>query len=204
MKLALCLCLSVLASTPALAAPYQCTEVIGVSVTGDWYNAGFEEGIEGSRWQVKWRTHAFIENWADPKSDLWAVAPQSPCAQRSKSPDHVIFTGVNWTFTTRAQWEEKFTAVVATLKQKYPGLKRIDLLTMLRGPKNQTCGDPKTVVAPYIDEAIAAVVAKNPALVFAAPKVEVATCEVFTKGGPHYPPEKMPAVAKLYRAQLAR
>jgi hypothetical protein len=183
---------------------YRCTQIMGVSVTGDWFNAGFEQGLENGRWQALWRTKAFIELWADPKSELWSLPPQSPCAHGSQSPDHVIFTGVNWTFTTRAQWEEQFTAVVANLEQKYPGIKRIDLLTMLRGPKNQSCGNPKTVVAPAIDEAIAAVVAKNPGLVFAAPRVEVASCDVFIEGGPHYPDDKMPAVARLYRAQLAR
>jgi unsaturated rhamnogalacturonyl hydrolase len=197
----------ILANRPAVAkapaaSPYACTEVIGVSVTGDWFNAGFEEGLENSKWQVRWKAHAFIEQWADGQNALWTMPPQSPCAARSNDPDHVIFTGVNWQYKTQAEWEQKYTEVVEVLKKKYPGLKRIDLLTMLRGPQNHTCGSTMTVVEPFIDGAVASVVAKYPGLVFAAPKVETPTCEIFTKGGPHFTPAGMSAAAKLYNASL--
>lgn len=172
-------------------------------MTGDWFQAGFEQGIDGDRWQALSRSHAFIELWADPRSDLWSLPPQSPCATRARDPDRVIFTGVNWEYTTRAQWEAQLDAVVITIKGKYPGVRRIDLLTMLRGPGNRTCGDPKTVVAPYIDEAIAAVVARRAPLVFAGPKVETETCGPFIKGGPHYTEEGKAEVARLYRQALA-
>jgi unsaturated rhamnogalacturonyl hydrolase len=189
------------AMTPAPAA-FTCTEVLGVSVTGDWFTHGFEDGLDSSRWQVRWKAHAFIEQWADPKSELWTQAPQSPCAARSNDPDHVIFTGVNWQYKTQAEWEQKYVAVVETLKSKYPGLRRIDLLTMLRGPQNKSCGSTMTVVEPFIDAAVASVVVKYPGLVFAAPKVETPTCEIFTKGGPHFTPAGMQAAAKLFNARL--
>ncbi len=186
-----------------VAAPmYTCTQVIGVSVTGDWFNAGFEDGLDGGRWQVLWRGQAFIDLWADPKSDLWSLAPQSPCTSGSANPDRVIFTGVNWEHKTAAQWEQRFTAVVDTIRGKYPAVKRIDLLTMLRAPGNKSCGNPKTVVEPYIDEAIAAVAARSPGLVFAGPKVEADGCDVFTKGGPHYTDAGKAAVARAYNRHL--
>jgi hypothetical protein len=181
---------------------FVCTQIMGVSVTGDWFGAGFEEGIDGSRWQALWRSHAFVEQWADPASDLWAMKPQSPCAKRSDNPDRVIFTGVNWEYKTREAWQEKLAAVVATIRKKYPGVRRIDLLTMLRAPGNQSCGSEMTVVAPYVDAAVAAVVAASPGLVFAGPKVTIDTCDVFTKGGPHFTDAGMAAVARLYREQL--
>src|SRR5688572_23718258 len=56
---------------------FKCTQVMGVSVTGDWFNAGFETGLDGNRWQVKWRKHAFIEFWADPNNEIWSVPIQS-------------------------------------------------------------------------------------------------------------------------------
>jgi rhamnogalacturonyl hydrolase YesR len=197
----------ILASRPAPVAkadssPFTCTEVIGVSVTGDWFNAGFEEGLDNSRWQVRWKAHAFIEQWADAQSALWAMPPQSPCAARSNDPDHVIFTGVNWQYKSEAEWQQKYTEVVEVLRKRYAGLKRIDLLTMLRGPQNHTCGSSMTVVEPYIDQAVAAVVAKYPGLVYAAPKIETPTCEIFTKGGPHFTPAGMAAAAKIYNTQL--
>jgi hypothetical protein len=186
------------------AADFVCTEVLGVSVTGDWFGAGFEKGIDDGRWQVRWRTHAFLELWADPANDLWALPAQSPCTQRSADPDRVIFTAVNWEYKTRPEWEAKLDAVVATLRAKRPGARRIELMTMLRGPGNRTCGDYRSVVQPYIDEAIAAVAARHPGLVVAAPRVELATCEPFLKGGPHYTEAGMAAVAQAYRDQLAR
>src|SRR5205814_7748100 len=82
----------------ALPARFACTQVIGVSVTGDWFQAGFEQGIDGDRWQALSRSHAFIELWADPRSDLWSLPPQSPCATRAGDPDRVIFTGVTWEY----------------------------------------------------------------------------------------------------------
>ena len=183
---------------------FVCTEILGVSVTGDWFGAGFEKGIDDGRWQARWRTHAFIELWADPASDVWALPALSPCRQRSSDPDRVIFTAVNWEYKTRKEWETTLDAVVATLVVERPGARRIELMTMLRGPGNRTCGDDKTVVQPYIDEAIAAVAARHPGLVVAAPKVELATCDAFSKGGPHYTDAGMATVADAYRQQLAR
>jgi len=182
---------------------FVCTEVLGVSVTGDWFGAGFESGIDGSRWQARSRSHAFVELWADPASDLWTLPAQSPCARRSDDPDRVIFTAVNWEWKTREEWEARLEAALATIRAKRPGTRRIELMTMLRGPGNQTCGSEMTVVQPYVDEAIAAVVARHPGLVFAAPKVFLKTCEPFLKGGPHYTEAGMATVAEAYREQLA-
>jgi hypothetical protein len=181
---------------------YVCTQIMGVSVTGDWFGAGFESGIDGGRWQTLWRTHAFLDLWADPESDLWSMKPQSPCAQRSDDPDRVIFTGVQWEYKTRAAWQEKLSAVVGVIRTKYPGVRRIDLLTMLRGPGNRTCGSDMTVVPPYVDEAVDAVAAGRPGLVFAGPRVETPSCDVFVKGGPHFTDAGMATVARLYRERL--
>jgi ketosteroid isomerase-like protein len=183
---------------------FVCTEVLGVSVTGDWFGAGFESGIDGSRWQARSRSHAFVELWADPASDLWALPPQSACTKRSDDPDRVIFTAVNWEWKTREEWESRLEGAVATIRAKRPGARRIELMTMLRGPGNQTCGSEMTVVQPYVDEAIAAVVARHPRLVFAAPKVFLKTCAPFLNGGPHYTDAGMAVVADAYREQLAR
>jgi lysophospholipase L1-like esterase len=181
---------------------FVCTEVIGVSVTGDWFGAGFEEGIDGDRWQVRWRKQAFLDQWVDPGGDLWTRPPQSACAARSENPDRVVFTGVHWEFKTREAWEEGLAAVVGTIRVKYSGVRRIELLTMLRGPGNRTCGSPMTVVEPYIDEAVERVVSRFPGLVFAGPRVEAPTCDVFTKGGPHFTDPGMADVARLYRGLL--
>jgi ketosteroid isomerase-like protein len=198
----LALALSVGPKTAA-ADDFVCTEVLGVSVTGDWFGAGFEKGIDDGRWQVRWRSKAFVELWADPASDLWALPPESACTKRSDDPDRVVFTAVNWEWKTREEWESRLEAAVATIRAKRPGARRLELMTMLRGPGNQTCGSEMTVVQPYVDQAIAAVAARHPGLVTVAPKVFLKTCEPFLKGGPHYTDTGMAVVAQAYREQLA-
>ena len=184
---------------------FVCNAMLGVSVTGDWYNAGFETGLNGDKWQLKWRTQTFVEQWADPKNDIWSQAFTSGCANGSANPDRVIFTGVNWTFTTESEWETQLTAVVQTLKAKYSALKEIDLMTMLRAPNNTMCGDPSVqatheqIVAPFIDQAIAAVVAKFPTLVRAAPKFYAPDCAVFLPDSPHFANGKAAVIAKVMR-----
>ena len=183
---------------------FTCTEVIGVSVTGDWFLAGFEDGLDGNRWQVRWRSKAFVDLWADPANELWSLPLQSACSERSQDPDRVIFTAVNWEYKTREAWEQALNAAVATFRSRYPGLRRIVVLTMLRAPGNQSCGSEMTVVQPYVDEAVANVVAKHPELVTAGPRVEALSCDIFTKGGPHFTEAGKAAVARLYQAALGR
>jgi hypothetical protein len=186
-------------------AGFTCTELIGVSVTGDWFGAGFEKLVDDARWQARSKHHAFIELWGDPKNPLWSDPIASPCAKNSSAPDRVVFTGVNWQYKTVDEWTAALTRAVDTIKARYPAVKRIELLTMLRGPGNKSCGnDQMTVVAPVVDEAVAKVVAAHPKLVTAGPKLEAPSCAVFTKGGPHYTPEGMQAVAKVYGAYYAK
>jgi hypothetical protein len=53
---------------------------------------------------------SFVEQWADPNDAVWSEPVMSACASGSTNPDRVIFTGVNWAFTTDAQWETQQTA----------------------------------------------------------------------------------------------
>jgi hypothetical protein len=90
--------------------------------------------------------------------------------------------------------------VVQNIKSKYSHVKRIDLLTMTRAPNNTACvsGNNQTVIASYVDSAIAAVAAANPTLVVAAPKFYAPSCDVFTSGGPHFTTAGMPIIAQVY------
>ena len=122
----------------------------------------------------------------------FGVKPVSPCVERSDHPDAWSSRACSGWWKTREAWQEASPRWSRTSAQRYPGVKRIDLLTMLRGPGNRTCGSEMTVVAPYVDEAVATVAAKFPGLVVAAPKVEVQSCDVFTKGGPHFTTREWP------------
>jgi hypothetical protein len=177
---------------------------MGVSVTGDWFGAGFEEAVDNSRWQALTRKHAFIELWGNPRDPIWSVPIVSPCAKNADAPDRILFTGVNWQYTTVDQWTSALSKAVEVLKSRYPRVRRIELLTMLRAPGNKSCGSDMTVVAPYVDEAVARVVAANRGLVRAAPRLEAPSCAVFTKGGPHFTEPGMKEVAKVYAAHYGK
>ena len=153
---------------------YLCNIVIGTSVVYDWFTSGFENGVDGSRWEGLASPQAgmsFIQMWNDANSALWTMAKLSPCTEHATTPDRAIFQGVNWEYTTAAQWVTQLDAAVKTLQAKFPGIKEIDLMTMLRAPNNMSCGSTETVVQPFIDEAIATVAAKYPGLVEIAPKI---------------------------------
>lgn len=87
-------------------------------------------------------------------------------------------------------------AFVTTALGRYPKLRELELFTVLRGPRNQTGGDPKSAVDPMIDAAIASVARAHPALVHAGPKLEAKDCSVFEKGGAHFTAEGKKVVAQ--------
>src|SRR5262245_44828412 len=107
--------------------------------------------------------------------------------------------------TTQPQWVTQVTGAINTLKAKYPGLKRIDLMTVIRGPGNALCPTPPAtgetiVIPPELDAALAAAATKFPNFVFAAPKFEAPNCAAFSGGGPHLTPAGNTAVAKTISA----
>jgi hypothetical protein len=194
------------------AAQFVCNQVTAMTLTREWYEAGFEQqpGIADERWQLKARQSGYITEWSNPNSNFWNQTPQSPCANGSASPDHVVLTVLSWRpacCSTQAEWEAQVTTAVNTLRSKYAGLKRIDLMTVVRGPGNKGCPAPP-VAGEYIampaelDGGLAAVAAKFPGLVFVGPKVEAPTCASLQGGGPHLTPEGNAAVAKAIAAHF--
>lgn len=183
---------------------FTCNQVTGVMVAGEWFRAGFEAdaGIVNGRWQAKTRHAGYITEWANPGSDYWAQALESPCTAGSTNPDHVVLSVVSWDCcTTQAEWEAKIDAAVSNFVAKYSALKRIDLLTVIRGPGNKNCPTPpapnQTISMPAeLDAAIAAIAAKRSGLVFAAPKFEAHDCSDFKGGGPHLTDAGNAVVAK--------
>jgi hypothetical protein len=183
-----------------------------MTLTREWYNAGFEQapGIVDARWQMKAKQSGYITEWANPNSDFWNQPLESPCAKGSESPDHVVLTVLSWTpacCTTPAEWEAVVSSAVTTMKAKYAGLKRVDLMTVVRGPGNGTCPAPPArgeyiAMPPEFDAGLAAVAAKFPGLVFVGPKTEAPSCAAFTGGGPHLTPAGNAEVAKAIAAQF--
>jgi hypothetical protein len=183
---------------------FTCNGMLGVSVNGDWFAAGFETVVDNAKWQLRWKTQSFVEQWADPNNAVWNEPLVSACANGSTNPDRVLFTGVNWTYTTAAEWVTQLTAVIENIKTKYTAVKEVDLMTMLRAPGNKVCGDPavaatkEQVTAPFLDEAIMTVAAKYPTLVRIAPPFYAPSCDVFLPNSPHYAAGKAAAVSKVF------
>jgi hypothetical protein len=165
--------------------------VIGLTVTSEWYLAGFENYVNNARWQIKWQAHSYVDLWADPNGAPWSAAIESPCASNSTSPDRIVFVVLSWNTMTQAQWETQITNALNTIKSKYTAVKRFDLMTNVRGPNNQACGastSGESVSVPAeLDAAIAAVAARpaNAGLVYAGPKFEADNCTAFDGAGPH-------------------
>jgi hypothetical protein len=195
----------------AAGAPqFVCNEVTAMTLTREWYQAGFEQspGIADGRWQLRARQSGYITEWSNPTSDFWNEQPQSPCANGSGSPDHVVLTVLSWTppcCTTQAEWETQIGKAVTTFQSKYAGLKRLDLMTVVRGPGNQGCTAPPArgeyIAMPQeFDAALTGVAAKFPGLVFVGPKIEAPSCAAFAGGGPHLTKEGNAEVAKAIAA----
>jgi len=189
---------------------FVCNQVTAMTLTREWYDAGFEQsgGRADDRWQLKARQSGYITEWSNPNSDFWNQQPQSPCTNGSASPDHVVLTVLSWTppcCTTQAEWETQVGKAVTTLQSKYAGVKRIDLMTVVRGPRNQGCPAPAArgeyIAMPQeFDAALAGVAAKFPRLVFVGPKIEAPSCAAFVGGGPHLTKEGNAEVAKAIAA----
>jgi len=157
-----------------------------VAVTSEWFEAGFERLVEDGRWEAITKPHTSLEQWADEHDSVWSLAPSSPCAAHAQAPERVLFTAMNWQYTTAAEWQAGLVGVVHATLAHFPGVQKIVLLTMIRAPGNRSCGNPMSVVQPFVDEAVSAVAAQFPERVQVGPKLEAPTCDVFKNGGPHF------------------
>ena len=123
--------------------------------------------------------------------------PSARHAKRARPlPDRVVFAALDWEMLTEGEWVTALTGAVNTIKLKYPGVRWIDLTTLIRCPGNQMC-NPKAkygpgantsasiqdcYVPPYEDSAIAKVAAAHPDFVGVGPKVEASACRVPVDG----------------------
>jgi hypothetical protein len=184
-----------------------------MTLAREWYEAGYEQnpGIVDDHWQLEAREQGYITEWANPDSDYWNEPLESPCADGSTNPDHVVLAILSWQPTccvTQADWEEPIGAAVTNIMSRYSALRRLDLMTVIRGPDNQLCPTPPTAgetisMPAELDAAIAAIAAQYPDQVFVAPKFEARDCAAFNGGGPHLTPAGNAAVAEDISAYFA-
>src|SRR5450755_2660561 len=99
---------------------FQCSLLLGVAVTSEWFEAGFERVVDDARWEAITKPHTSLDQWADPQNSVWSQTPTSPCTEHAQEPDRVLFTAMNWEYTTAAEWQAGLTAVVQTTLTRFP------------------------------------------------------------------------------------
>jgi len=172
------------------SGPFTCNQVTGGKLTEEWFAAGFENVVDNARWQVKWREDAYVEQWADLQSSFWSAQIDSACTNSTSAPDRLVFGTVSFKYKTQAEWRTGITQAVNNFKSTWPSVRRIDLVTQIRGPNNMLCPTAPTAgetiaVPPEQDAAMADVAAAFPGFVFVGPTVEAHACSEFQGGGPH-------------------
>jgi len=162
---------------------FTCSWVLGITTTGEWYNAGFEDVVDDGRWQITPIEMGHLEKWADPAHEIWQSPIQSACSQNSKLPDRIVFNATKYEWTTVEEFLPAYVAVVNNIKIKYPTVKRVDLITYGRAPGNVECVGANRPTYSYIkavqDTAAAMIPAMFPGFVFVAPKWEHKSCSDF-------------------------
>ncbi len=178
---------------------FVCTHVMGGSAIGQWWPY-FEPRLDSAHWQDVSVANAYVESWADPANALWATATASACTTDSLTPDRVLLVTYSATLNSMAMYEASITKAVATIKAKFAGVKRIELLTTLRSPNNQMCPGAAalTVVQPYVDQAVQTVAAQSGGLVTVGPKIAVPDCAAWQGATTNLTPAASMAVGPLY------
>jgi hypothetical protein len=206
--------------------PFTCTEIIGLGITNEWFSAGFlNDGVDKTKFELKFHHQGYVGAWADPNSPFWpnqgdpfnatAGSPiQSPCAKNSTTPDRVLFFAVDFDMVTEDEWVAALNRAIATIKMKYSqNLKWLDLSTNIRCPNDMMCNPSERYgsganldvsredcyVPPYVDSAIAKVVAANSNFVGLGPEPQASMCNP-TINGPHLSAASNVDVAKAIAA----
>jgi hypothetical protein len=199
-------------ATELSAGPYACTEYLGAYLSMEWWNLGFlqdasKDGIDQKTWQLKWHHHGHVLSWADPNSPFWSDtgdplndssgAPiDNPCMTDEHAPERVVMVTLSWEILDEQGWIDALEGDVATIKMKYPSVKWIDLMPMTRCPGDTHCNPNANYgpgadtdvsrqdcyVAPYVDSALAKVVANHPGSVGLGPVLSATMCQVPPNG----------------------
>jgi hypothetical protein len=161
----------------AAPASFACTELIGLLIASRWWPT-FDKDINApAKWQFMFQWMGEVELFADPTNAYWNNAVATPCP--GAKPDRVVFLPHSLTLTTLADFQAALTKLIPTIQGKFPGVKRIELITTVRTPGNMPCNGVGTVVPAYVDQAIQNVADASSGLVTVGPKAEVQSCAWF-------------------------
>jgi hypothetical protein len=179
--------------SPASAASFTCTRVLGFSQTRQWYldAPDFEQVVGNDAWELLWVKGAGMK-WQNPSFQGWTAPVASPCTVRSGDPDRVLLTvGVSPCVVDVSCIATTIRNAVATIRLKYPHVEQIVLQPLVGGPGHSLCYTIDGILIrasyqhPYMDEAIAASVGGD---VVAGDSPEVRTCSDYAddKGSGHF------------------
>ncbi|HVZ87624.1 MAG TPA: hypothetical protein VHG72_11690, partial [Polyangia bacterium] len=200
---------------PITSTSFTCNLVIGNSTTQQWFDGGFltYPGIDATHWEMFFVAHHYIDAWADPNDSGWTTPLDMgrACARDATDPDRVIFI-VTYAppYPPESLYETDIASIVRNIEAKYAGVKRIEIMTLVRSPGNvatacsSTANNEQAIPAAE-DQAIAAVAA-NPSfagLVFAAPPFYIPKCLDFITDKPQYTTAGAADVAQVYGAYYA-
>ena len=161
---------------------FTCSWVLGIHTTYEWYSAGFEKIVDDARWQVSGIESAQF-SWAMPNAGVWNSPITSPCTMNSKTPDRIVFCGVDSASTTVEEFLPQYVSVINIIKMRFPSVKRVDLMTLARAPGDVECKGANrsnsSWIKPAQDQAIDMTVSMFPGFVFPTPKLEVKACSDF-------------------------
>ena len=168
----------------AAAGPFTCSWVLGIHTTQEWFQAGFLNVVDPTRWEASGFESAQF-SWQNANSGLWtqAFSSATSCAKNARTPDRIVFCGVDSASTTVAEFLPEYLKVIDIIKTKFPTVKRVDLMTLARAPGDKECiganRSGSSYIKPAQDDAIAMVVTMYPGFVFSTPKWEVQACSDF-------------------------
>jgi hypothetical protein len=196
-------------------SPFACNLIIGNSTTQQWFDGGFlvYPGIVPTRWELFWVAHHYIDLWANPDDTAWSTPLDMghACSTDSTTPDRVIFI-VTYAppYPTEATYQTDLTSIANDILAKYAGVKKIELMTLIRAPDNSSsacssAANNEQAIPPQEDEAIA-MVAADPTfdgLVFADPPLYVPLCSDFIANAPQYTDAGATDIAQVYGAHYA-
>ena len=177
---------------------FTCSWVLGIHTTAEWFMAGFLTVVDPTRWQASGIEMAQF-NWAQAGYGGWTAAPMNPCKVNSKTPDRIVFCGVDTGSTTVQAYLAEYTAAMNNIKTKFPSVKRVDIMTTAVGPGDMEClganRSGSSFIRPVQNQAITQTVTMFHGFAFECPRWEVASCKDFGLC-PHISPAANMTLAK--------
>ena len=133
--------------------PFTCTELIGLYSSGEWWDAGFYDGLGAlkTRWQGRFSHYGYTYEYANPGSYAWSpvnvggvnnVRLTAPCAQNGNAPDRIVYQAWSWQLTSEKAWVDQ--PVPCRDQQKRSPAPCRDRRWRLRSPQLRACARADT------------------------------------------------------------